>query len=221
MLSRMFNVAASTWGFESLRNPVANVVRPKIPTGRTRRINGPAEWRALLKAANSRFRLVLRFAVRTAMRREEIAGLTWDRVNLQRRIVYLPKTKNGEQRTIPLSRRVVAILRQAGPKLSGSVFGMSADAISAAMIDTRHRAGIEDLRFHDLRHEATSRLFEQTDLDVMEIKSITGHKSLQMLARYSHLRTERLVARLDGARRGTPNTQGHGPNVVAFRESLR
>ena len=76
------------------------------------------------------------------------------------------------------------------------------------MIDTRHRAGIEGLRFHDLRHEATSRLFEQTDLDVMEIKSITGHKTLQMLARYSHLRTERLVARLDGAAR-----------VVRFRES--
>ena len=49
MLSRMFNVAASTWGFESLRNPVANVVRPKVPAGRTRRINGPAEWRALLE----------------------------------------------------------------------------------------------------------------------------------------------------------------------------
>ena len=155
------------------------------------------------------------------MRREEIAGLTWDRVNLQRRTVYLPRTKNGEQRLVPLSPRALAVLRQAGPKDSGLVFGMSADAISAAMIDTRHRAGIRDLRFHDLRHEATSRLFEQTDLDVMEIKSITGHKSLQMLARYSHLRTERLVARLDGTRRGTPNTQGHGPNVVAFRESLR
>ena len=208
VISRVFNVARANWGFESLRNPVANVVRPKIPTGRTRRINGPAEWRALLKAANPRFRLVLRFAVRTAMRREEIAGLTWDRVNLQRRIVYLPKTKNGEQRTIPLSRRVVAILRQAGPKLSGSVFGMSADAMTRAMTRATRAAGIENLHFHDLRHEGTSRLFEQTDLDVMEIKSITGHKTLQMLSRYSHLRTERLVARLDGAAR-----------VVRFRES--
>jgi len=194
-------------------------VRPKIPAGRTRRINGPAEWRALLKAANSRFRLVLRFAVRTAMRREEIAGLTWDRGNLQRRTVYLPRTQNGEQRLVPFSPRALAVLRQAGPKASRLVFGMSADAISAAMIDTRHRAGIEDLRFHDLRHEATSRLFEQTDLDVMEIKSITGHKSLQMLSRYSHLRTERLVERLAGARRGTPDT--HGTNVIAFRESAR
>ena len=59
-------------------------------------------------------------------------------------------------------------------------------------------AGIEGLTFHDLRHEATSRLFENTDLDIMEIKSITGHKTLQMLARYTHLRMDRLVGRLAG-----------------------
>jgi len=64
------------------------------------------------------------------------------------------------------------------------------------------RAGLANLRFHDLRHEATSRFFEHTDLDVMEIKSITGHKSLQMLARYTQLRTANLAARLDGAKRG-------------------
>jgi integrase len=54
------------------------------------------------------------------------------------------------------------------------------------------------LRFHDLRHEATSRLFENTDLDLMEIRAITGHKTLQMLVRYTHLRTARLADRLAG-----------------------
>ena len=85
-----------------------------------------------------------------------------------------------------------------GPKGEGSVFGISADAITQAMEAARKKAGIEDLHFHDLRHEATSRLFEQTDLDVMESRSITGHKSLQMLARYSHLRTGRFADRLAG-----------------------
>lgn len=66
----------------------------------------------------------------------------------------------------------------------------------------RKNAKIEDLRFHDLRHEAISRFFERTDLDVMEIKAITGHKTLQMLARYTHLRTARLADRLAGSRRG-------------------
>jgi integrase len=67
----------------------------------------------------------------------------------------------------------------------------------------RKKAKLENITFHDLRHEATSRFFEQTDLDVMEIKTITGHKSLQMLARYSHLRTHRLADRLAGAKRGS------------------
>lgn len=66
----------------------------------------------------------------------------------------------------------------------------------------RAKAGLENIRFHDLRHEATSRFFEDTDLDVMEIKAITGHKTLQMLVRYTHLRTARLADRLAGVKRG-------------------
>ncbi|MEK8089900.1 tyrosine-type recombinase/integrase [Thermithiobacillus plumbiphilus] len=62
-------------------------------------------------------------------------------------------------------------------------------------------AGLTGLVFHDLRHEATSRLFERTDLDIMEIRTITGHETLQMLARYTHLRTARLAQRLRGAPR--------------------
>ena len=84
---------------------------------------------------------------------------------------------------------------------------MSADAITQAMEQARNLAGIEGLHFHDLRHEATSRLFEDTDLDIMEIRAITGHRSLQMLARYSHLRTHRLAERLAGAKRGVPMHQ--------------
>jgi integrase len=60
---------------------------------------------------------------------------------------------------------------------------------------------VEGLRFHDLRHEAISRLFENTDLDLMEIQKITGHKTLQMLLRYTHLRTARLADRLAGAKK--------------------
>lgn len=217
LLSRLFNVARSDWGFESLGNPTVMARRPKLPSGRDRRINGPQEWCALLKAAHPRFRLVLRFALRTAMRREEIAELTWDRVSMSKRTLFLPRTKNGEARTVPLSRRAWAILKQAGPIGTGSVFGMTVSAITQAMHDARRRAGIEDLHFHDLRHEAVSRFFELTDLDVLEIKTISGHKTLQMLNRYAHLRTERLVARLDGVKRGV---QEHGPNVIPFSEAV-
>ena len=83
-----------------------------------------------------------------------------------------------------------------------SIFGVTGLYITHTFIKVCKSAEIEGLTFHDLRHEATSRLFENTDLDIMEIKSITGHKTLQMLARYSHLRTHRLVDRLTGAKRG-------------------
>ena len=79
---------------------------------------------------------------------------------------------------------------------------MSAENITQTMIKACQKVGIENLHFHDLRHEAISRFFENTDLDVMELKSITGHKTLQMLVRYTHLRTARLADRLAGAKRG-------------------
>ena len=92
--------------------------------------------------------------------------------------------------------------------LSRSVFGLSAEGIDSAWGRARTLGGIaggwgnDALHLHDLRHEATSRFFERTDLDLMEIRTITGHKSLQMLSRYTHLRTINLVERLAGAKRG-------------------
>lgn len=141
----------------------------------------------------------------TAMRREEISRLTWDNVELEKRFVHLPQTRNGEARSIPLSPVALELLRemraQCGDK-SYTVFSMSADAIIQAMEQARKKADIQNLHFHDLRHEAVSRLFENTDLDVMEIKIISGHRSMQMLARYSHLRAHRLADRLAGVKRG-------------------
>jgi len=73
--------------------------------------------------------------------------------------------------------------------------------ITRNMLIAARKAEIKDLRFHDLRHEATSRLFENTDLDVMEVRALTGHKAMQMLARYSHLSTSHLAERLAGRKR--------------------
>jgi integrase len=204
MLSRLFEVAATDWGMESLSNPVRKVNKPKLPGGRTRRLEGDEEQR-LLAASPPVFGQVVRFALETAMRREEISRLTWENVDLERRFVHLPQTKNGEARSVPLSPVALTLLRKmrehSGDK-SYTVFGMSPDAITQAMEQARKKAGIQNLHFHDLRHEAVSRLFENTDLDIMEIKTISGHRSMQMLARYSHLRAHRLADRLAGAKRG-------------------
>lgn len=208
MLSRLFNVARASWGMESLTNPVENVPRPKVNKGRTRRLEGDEEER-LLKTCGAQLRRIVRFAMETAMRRGEIAALEWRFVSLEKRSAYLPETKNSEERTVPLSPGALGILKELAKDSErgedareGLVFRMQPETITRAFMRACDKAGIEDFTFHDLRHEATSRFFENTDLDVMEIKSITGHRSLQMLARYAHLRTHRLADRLAGARRG-------------------
>ena len=202
ILSRLFSYARSDWGMESLQNPVQLASKPKPSRGRERRLEKGEEAK-LLSAASASLRPVICFALSTAMRREEISGLRWKNIDLKRRSLLLLDTKNGESRTIPLSPVAIEILKGLGKmKPDSLVFGMAADTISHHMAKACQEAQLENLRFHDLRHEAISRLFETTDLDVMEIKAISGHRTLQMLARYTHLRTARLADRLAGAKRG-------------------
>lgn len=201
LLSKLFNYARSDWGMESLQNPVQIAAKPRPGKGRDRRLEDGEEEK-ILKAATPPFDAIIKFALETAMRREEIARMEWRHVSLRGRSVYLSETKNAEARTVPLSPKALEIL-QSLPRPEGQhlVFGVDKEEITYAMKDIRAATEIEDLRFHDLRHEATSRFFEDTDLEVMEIKAITGHKTLQMLARYTHLRTSRLADRLAGMKR--------------------
>ena len=207
ILSRLFEVAGNDWGMESLSNPVKRARKPKLNGGRTRRLQpapsegAKSEEERLIEACGERFRPVVQFAIETAMRRSEIANLKWDKVDLQGRTAYLSETKNMSERIVPLSPTALGILKSIPRQISGSVFGMSENAITIAMRRAREEAEITDLTFHDLRHEATSRLFESTDLDILEIAEITGHQNLQMLKRYTHLRSSRLADRLAGKAR--------------------
>jgi integrase len=137
-------------------------------------------------------------AIETAMRRGELLNLRWEYVDLKLRVAHLPLTKNGDSRDVPLSRRAVETLRE----LRGSaitherVFPMTGNAVRQAFEHLRARAEMSDFHFHDLRHEAISRLFEK-GLNIAEVGSISGHRELKMLQRYTHLRAADLVARLD------------------------
>jgi len=203
LLSRLFNFARSDWGMEGLQNPISVVSKPKPDKGRERRLERDEEER-LLKESPPNFRPIILFALATAMRREEIATLKWKDVDLENRSALLSTTKNEETRSVPLSPAALNVLNNIPRQDSQErIFGMGIHHITNTMRMICRNAGIENLRFHDLRHEATSRLFENTDLDIMEIRSITGHKTLQMLLRYTHLRTSRLADRLAGAKRIT------------------
>ena len=117
-------------------------------------------------------------------------------VDLERRTIFLPNTKNGDTRTVPLSTAALSVFAALPRDQNEDVFpGITAQAIKKAFIRAVRNAGIDDFHFHDLRHEATTRLFER-GLNIMEVATITGHKDLRMLRRYTHLKAEDLAKKL-------------------------
>jgi integrase len=164
--------------------------------------------RALELREGDALRLLFDLAIESAMRLREMYTLDVAQVDLARRTVFLDKTKNGSKRQVPLSSvavdRVRGYLRTHKPV--GRLFpwwdGDEAELPrTTAMLSRQFQriadaAGCPDVRFHDLRHEATSRLFERTNLSDLEIAKITGHKSPRMLMRYANLRASDLASRL-------------------------
>ena len=207
LLSHLFNTTRAAWGMESLTNPVDLVKgqRPKLPAGRDRRLVGDEEAR-LLAAAQTYDRTTPRgagnigtlitWAIETAMRRGEIAAMRWEHVDRTAPTLLIPDTKTGVPRIIPLSPAALAVLERLSPKSKGLVWNRSPDAISRAFMEVCKAAGIRGLTFHDLRHEATSRLFEKQGFSAPEAAAVTGHKTMQMLKRYTHLRAEDLAKRM-------------------------
>ena len=200
-LSHAIETALRDWGLWLPRNPVKMVRRPSVPQGRQRRLEEGEEERLLAACDQGRTPLLKQLvvlAIETGMRRGELLGLRWEHVHLAKRIVHLPLTKNGESRDVPLSRRATATLtalstyKQPDAEL---VFPMSANSVRLAFERLRTRAKMPDFHFHDLRHEAITRLFER-GLSIAEVSAISGHKELRMLQRYIHLRAIDLVGRM-------------------------
>jgi integrase len=138
------------------------------------------------------------------MRFGELAGVTWANLNLEKRTIYLPDTKNGNQRTVPLSTRALNAIQTQPRSIDGRLFSAKPGSIRSAFLIalTKGQATqpdsnkfLRELRFHDLRHEAVTRLFEK-GLNPIEVGLVSGHKTLSMLQRYTHLRSEELVAKL-------------------------
>ncbi|RMH46239.1 MAG: site-specific integrase, partial [Gammaproteobacteria bacterium] len=198
LISHLFTVARRDWGMSFLVNPIVRGVRPSVKgSARDRRLE-PGEEEFLLNGCREYggdIHDIVVLALETAMRRGEIASLKWKNVNLGTKTIKLEDTKNGEQRFVPLSSRAIAILKGRAKVRDihdDRVFKMSEDSITQAFCRVRDALGIKDLRFHDLRHEATSRLFEK-GLNPMQVSAITGHKTLSMLKRYTHLKAEDLA----------------------------
>jgi integrase len=210
-----------TWARKDLlialpENPVAAIRLPPPSKARDRRLEDDEEARLLealedhaaptagvKRAGNYRvgtrnpwIKPLVLVALETAMRLGELVSLRWEHVDLSRATAHLPDTKNGDARTVPLSRRAVAILNGL-PRDPDEprVFPVAANAVKLAWNRVMARAGIPNLHFHDLRHEATSRLSTKLP-NLVELGSVTGHKDLRMLQRYYHPRAEDLAKKL-------------------------
>ena len=194
LLSHLFEIAKKEWGMEYLPNPTRSLRQPRIANSRERRFveNEEARLWEVAQAYGGEIERIIRFALETAMRRGEIAAMRWEHVDRKARILKIPETKTGEPRRIPLSTIALATLNNLPRRFDGKIWSMRPDSISQAFERVCILANIQGLTFHDLRHEATSRLFER-GLNLMQVAAITGHKSLQMLKRYTHLRAEDLV----------------------------
>jgi len=186
----MFRVAADEWDLP-VSNPLDRLRLKVVDNKRQRRLLA-GELDRLIAAAKSTKNpytlLVVRFALETGMRRGEILALNWREVDLQRLSVSVLEAKNGHSRVIPLSSRAVAILQEARrlqDDQSASVFPMSANGFRLSWERLVKRANITGLHFHDLRHEAISRLFEY-GLTAPEVASVSGHRDMRMLFRYAH-----------------------------------
>jgi len=201
ILSHVLEVAIRDWGLPLAKNVVKLVRRPVIRNERSRRLTGDEEQRLLNGCDGGQtqyFKTLLILAIETGMRRGEILGLRWSDISHNRRVITLALTKNGCGREVPLSQRAFDALmdwKERGSVDQSTVFPMTPGALEQAWRRLLIRVGIKSLRFHDLRHEGVSRLFER-GLNVMEVSTISGHKELRMLRRYSHLSADDLVARL-------------------------
>ena len=174
------------------------VSKAKTPRPRDRRlVAGELEsFLQVCASPNTWSRSLVLFAIETGMRRGEILGLRWEHVDLDRRIAYLPLTKNGSSREVPLSTKAAQVIaRQRHRNDTPSPFPVTPNGFRLAWVRLRRRAGLSDLRFRDLRHEAISCFFE-LGLNIPEVAVISGHKDPRMLFRYTHLRAEELVGRL-------------------------
>lgn len=202
----VLKTAVDEWGLSLPVEKFRAVSKPSLPPGRTRRLL-PAEAAALLEALTQCHNPVVKsaflFALATGMRRGEVLSLTWANVDFENRVAFLPMTKNGEPRRVPLSTEAIETLqsvresvRESVSREKDQIFPISANALRLAWERAKRRAGIENLRFHDLRHEAISRFFE-LGLSVPEVSLISGHKDAQMLFRYTHLKPENVAKKIE------------------------
>ncbi len=180
------------------QNPLSRFDKRSLPEAQPRtRFLSREEYRRLIAAAEPHLKPIVEMAVETGLRQEELLGLRWDQLDLDRREIRLVVTKSKQPRIVPLSDRGVAIFVATAP-IGSSPFVFTNPRTGQRYRNLRQsfqkacsRAGISDFRWHDLRHTFAS-WHVQSGTDLYRVSRILGHSTLQMTTRYAHLATEQL-----------------------------
>ena len=192
IVRRILNLASQDWRWI---RAVPKIRMLKEPRRRVRFLRRD-EANRLLDAMPAHMKPIVRFALSTGCRAGEIFGLEWSRVDLARKVAWLDHgaTKSGEGRGIPLNSDAIAALRSTlgqHPRWCFTFGGKRIQKSSTAWDRARQRAGIEDFRFHDLRHTWAS-WHVQSGTSLPELMELGGWKSYEMVLRYAHLAPEKL-----------------------------
>lgn len=212
LVSHLYEIARKEWGMEGLMNPLKNIRKPSVSSSRDRRLE-PGEYEKIkdaLSASDNRYAApAFDLAIETSLRQGTLFRLQWEWVDLKHRLIRIPFSARGVDNkgvpaVLPLSTSAHAVLLTLHPRdcagelqarPAGPVLKTTQNAVRCIWKRLLPLLQIHNLRWHDLRHEAASRLFER-GLHPFEVASITGHKSMQMLKRYTHLRPESLIPKL-------------------------
>jgi len=189
LLKKMFNLAID-WNYLK-ENPLRRVKLFSERDNLKERILSPEEEEKLLEASSEHLRPIIITALCTGMRRGEILSLKWNKIDLSRRTIRVDKAKSGKIRILPINDALfkeLSILKK--DQKSDYVFvypktGKPINDVKTAFNATLRRAGIRDLRFHDLRHTFASRLIER-GVDLITVKDLLGHHSVTVTQRYTH-----------------------------------
>lgn len=203
ILHHAFEIARREWGWVQ-DNPISDVTRPKSPPPRDRRISDDEISAILLalgffefappKTKSQYVAIAFLFAIETAMRAGEICALT--QTSITGRVANLPMTKNGTARKVPLSTRALELLALLSDPGSGKpIFRLNTEQLSSLFRKARIKAGIEDLTFHDTRHEGITRLAKK--VSVLDLARMVGHRDIKMLMVYYNNSAEDIASQLD------------------------
>lgn len=214
LLSHLFTKAKKEWAI-AVENPVSDIERPAPPRGRTRFLTDLEASKLLessRKARNYRFYYYVLTLLHTGMRSSEAAGLYWNQVNLKKRVIYLPETKNKDPRWVPVTKelaRELKNLRNLSKAGNDDPVFLDASRLQGERAKARpgvkfreafdvakKRAGLPDIHMHDLRHTAASHLI-MSGVDIRTLADILGHRTLQMVQRYTHLLHDHKLAAID------------------------